>query len=307
MTSSLDFPLRLDPFEYRMLVMVVIVVAVGAFIAAFVSLCRARLIEDTPTSRIRSAAQAYVELEGEAVMMEGVPIVAPLTLLPCAWFRYRVEERVENNRGDARWRTLRRGTSDGIFVLRDDTGDCVVDPDGATVTPSACEVWYGDTPTPPPVRRNKTVWRHGGRYRYREERIHAGDYLYAIGEFRSTGGAEGPAHADAVRALLAEWKRDRSALLARFDDNRDGAIDVDEWGRARRAAEQEVVTELALRSAEPEVALLSRPRSDPRPFLLSTLPPRDLILRYRLLAAGLLALFAFAAAVAFWLVHGRIV
>jgi len=306
MTSSLDFPLRLDPFECRMLVMVVIVVAVGAFIAAFVSLRRARLIEDTPTSRIRSAAQAYVELEGEAVMMEGVPIIAPLTLLPCAWFRYRVEERVENNRGDARWRTLRRGTSDGIFILRDDTGDCVVDPDGATVTPSARDVWYGDTPTPPPMHRNKTVWRHGGRYRYREERIHAGDYLYAIGEFRSTGGAEGPAHADALRALLAEWKRNRSALLARFDDNRDGAIDVDEWERARRVAEQEVATELALRSAEPEVALLSRPRSDPRPFLLSTVTPRDLILRYRLLAAGLLALFAFAAAVAFWLVHGRI-
>src|SRR3569832_531284 len=107
MTSSLDFPLRLDPFECRMLVMVVIVVAVGAFIATFVSLRRARLIEDTPTSRIRSAAQAYVELEGEAVMMEGVPIIAPRTLLPCAWFRYRVEERVENNRGDARWRRPR--------------------------------------------------------------------------------------------------------------------------------------------------------------------------------------------------------
>src|SRR3569623_1686674 len=263
MTSSLDFTLRLDPFEYRMLVMVVIAVAVGAFIAAFVSLRRARLIEDTPTSRIRSAAQGYVELEGEAVMMEGVPIIAPLTLLPCAWFRYRVEERVENNRGDARWRTLRRGTSDGIFVLRDDTGDCVVDPDGATVTPSARDVWYGDTPTPPPLHRNIFIWRHSGRYRYREERIHAGDYLYAIGEFRCTGGAEGPAHADALRALLAEWKRNRSALLARFDDNRDGAIDVDEWERARRVAEQEV-------------------------------------------AAGLLALFAFAAAVAFWLVHGRI-
>src|SRR3569832_1398779 len=53
-------------------------------------------------------------------------------------------------------------------------------------------------------------------------------------------------------------ERNRSALLARFDDNRDGAIDVDEWERARRVAEQEVATELALRSAEPEVALLSR-------------------------------------------------
>src|SRR3569833_3314469 len=278
MTSSLDFPLRLDPFECRMLVTVVIVVAVGAFIDAFVSLRRARLLEDTPTTRIRNDAQANEEMEGEEVMMEGVPIIAPRTLLPCAWCRYRVEERVENNRGDARWRTRRRGTSDGIFILRDDSGDCVVDPDGATVTPSARDVWYGDTPTPPPMHRNKTVWRHGGRCRYREERIHAGDYLYAIGEFRSTGGAEGPAHADALRALLAEWKRNRSALLARFDDNRDGAIDVDEWERARRVAEQEGATELALRAAEPEVALLSRPRSDPRPFLLSTVTPRDLIL-----------------------------
>src|SRR3569832_2181805 len=275
MTSSLDFPLRLDPFEYRMLVMVVIAVAVGAFIAAFVSLRRARLIEDTPTSRIRSAAQGYVELEGEAVMMEGVPIIAPLTLLPCAWFRYRVEERVENNRGDARWRTLRRGTSDGIFVLRDDTGDCVVDPDGATVTPSARDVWYGDTPTPPPMHRNKTVWRHGGRYRYREERIHAGDYLYAIGEFRSTGGAEGPAHADALRALLAEWKRNRSALLARFDDNRDGAIDVDEWERARRVAGRGGAAGRARRAAGPGGARGARPRGGPRPGRRAAGAPRE--------------------------------
>src|SRR3569832_2694177 len=119
MTSSLDFPLRLDPFEYRMLVMVVIAVAVGAFIAAFVSLRRARLIEATPTSRIRSAAQGYVELAGAAVMMEGVPIIAPLTLLPCAWYRYREEERVVFFRVVAWWCSFRRGTRDGIYVMRD--------------------------------------------------------------------------------------------------------------------------------------------------------------------------------------------
>ncbi|WP_455203621.1 hypothetical protein [Kaarinaea lacus] len=49
---------------------------VVAFYFAFLYLKRARIIEDTPTSKIRSAAQGYVELQGRAQTMEGAPIIA---------------------------------------------------------------------------------------------------------------------------------------------------------------------------------------------------------------------------------------
>ncbi len=73
------------------------------FIAASLGLCawagwqfvhrlaRARLLGDVPTSRIRSAAQGFVELYG--VLEEGPegPLQAPLTGKPCLWWRYRIE------------------------------------------------------------------------------------------------------------------------------------------------------------------------------------------------------------------------
>ena len=62
-----------------------------AFYFAFRNLARARLIEDTPTSRVRSAHQGYVELEGEAAAMQGEPILSPLTQTACCWFRYKIE------------------------------------------------------------------------------------------------------------------------------------------------------------------------------------------------------------------------
>src|SRR5690606_9806630 len=50
----------------------------------------ARTIEDTPTSKIRSAAQGYVELSGTA-SSTGETIAAPLSGTPCLWYRYTIE------------------------------------------------------------------------------------------------------------------------------------------------------------------------------------------------------------------------
>src|SRR3989344_2532101 len=44
-----------------------------------------RLVEDTPTAQNRSAPQGYVELEGNGKLMDGPPIIAKLSGLPCVW------------------------------------------------------------------------------------------------------------------------------------------------------------------------------------------------------------------------------
>lgn len=296
-------PLWLDPAEYVSVTAAAVIAAIASFIGTFVFLRRARLIEDMPTSRLRSAAQGYVELEGEAVMMNGAPIIAPLTQLPCAWFRCRIEERVDDNgRPVRRWRTLRQETSDGLFMLRDDTGTCVVDPEGAEVTPSVSQEWYGMTPTPPPFNLPAPLF--GSRYRYREERIQGGDYLYATGELRSSGGIDGAGRAETVHQLLATWKRDQASLLARFDHNGDGVIDIDEWEQARRAADQEAAIEVGRRLAEPGVLLLSRPPQ--RPYLLSTLAPQRLVARYKFFAGASFGFFLLAGSIALWFINSRL-
>ncbi len=305
----LAWPQRLDPPQFWFFCIAALLTAMASFAGIFVFLRRARLIEDTPTSRIRSAAQGYVELQGEAAVMEGAPIVAPLTHTPCAWFHFRVDEREsEGGRQQSNhWRTIARGTSEALFLLRDDTGHCVIDPDGALVTPSVTQTWYGNSPTPAPgsIGPGQRRWLGSGAYRYREERIHPGDELYAIGELRSAGGGvEGPTRAETVRALLAAWKRDQPGLLARFDHNRDGAIDPAEWEAARAAAAQEAAAELGRRLSEPGVLLLSRPQLGQGPYLLSTEAPQRLTRRYKLYAAGLFALFLLAGTAAVWLLEG---
>ena len=90
---------------------------------------RRRAITDTPTSRIASAAQGYVELSGQGRALDDPPLYAPLTQAPCLWYRFQIEERTGQNK----WQTIDSGESDVPFILEDGSGRCVIDPDGAEI------------------------------------------------------------------------------------------------------------------------------------------------------------------------------
>ncbi len=174
---------------------VLIGLAVAGFIGAFYYFLRKRIIEDTPTARIRSAAQGYVELTGIGKLMDGPPIISPLTGTQCTWYSYQIEER-RRSRRRTRWVTVDRGTSDELFLLEDETGTCVIDPEGAGVTPAARDIWYGATPRPASGPGGGRRWFSGGRYRYTEQRLHPGEPLFAIGLFETVGGAGGHFNVD---------------------------------------------------------------------------------------------------------------
>lgn len=281
----------------------------AAFYFIWRSLYRARIIEDTPTARIRSAPQGYVELEGVGQLLEGPPIVGPLTGIHCLWYRYKIEHREtqydSRGRGNTSWNVLQSGVSDGLFQLDDGTGRCIIDPDGAEVIVDVNDVWYGHDEVPrsgPPATRS--WFRLGsGDYRYTEERLMPGT-VYALGWFNTVRNAPGDVSTE-VSALLREWKGDQPHLLARFDRNRDGQLDAGEWDHARAAALQEV---LKLRSHRPHVAasnVLARSANDRQPFLISAEPQARLVRRYR--RRSLLALLATCIGVAatLWFVTAR--
>lgn len=285
------------------------VLAVLAFVAMFRFLHRSRLIQDTPTSRIRSAHQGYVELEGSAESLPGEAIRSALTGTSCVWYHFKIEEHRRSSKGGGRWHTVSSGNSKGLFVLRDDTGECVIDPEGALVTPSVKHSWHGSSRewpfgTPMPTGRNLL----GGRYRYTEHFILPADHLYALGQFRSEGGGHHlPDVQTEVRLLLNEWKRDQQALLQRFDRDQDGRIDQDEWEAVRRAAEAEVQRRAREQQQGPVNHILSKPPHGRRPFILSTLPQDELAVRYRRLAASALMGFLLAGVSATWLLSVRFV
>ncbi len=282
----------------------------GALVAAFAFIWRnwrrARLLEDTPTARIRSAPQGYVELEGEGRPLPGPPIVAPLTGTPCLWYRYRVEIEEEDGHGQAahrRWRTLASGVSDALFELDDGSGRCVIDPEGAEVVPHVSDTWYGDTPKPAAgPRRIGRLIVGSGDYRYTEARLLPGN-LYAVGWFESVHPGDADLRAE-VAARLRAWKQDPGMLLRRFDRDGDGGIDAGEWEQARVEAEHETLVERAERGVQSATHLLRLP-ADGRPFILSAEPQAQLAGRFRRRALGALAATLVVALALGWVLWAR--
>ena len=258
--------------------------AVAAAGAGVIQWQRARAFEDTPTSRVRSAAQGYVEFSGHARALPGDPVISPLTHRPCVWFQYRVEERMATRRSG--WVTVDEGTSDAIFALDDNTGRVVVDPQGAQVSAVARTVWYGnDAGTPPALR---TPWWAGGsignRYRYSERILFDGQPLSAVGLFQTRRAGDDPLSLDAEMAQrLHAWKQDPQRM-AQFDRDHDGRISPQEWEQVRAAAQAEILAEHRDQAQQPGFNMLVRP-ADHRPFLFGPGSVRSLTQRYRRNAA----------------------
>ena len=253
--------------------------AVVAFVAWMLSLRRLLAMAGTPTSRIASAAQGYVELVGRGRNVPDYPILSHLTSLPCVWYRYIVEQRQSDNK----WKRISSGRSDHSFLLDDGSGHCLVDPEHAEIVPRRKETWTRDD------------------YRDTEWLILPQETVYVLGEFSTIGGetAQLDLNGD-VGDVLAEWKRNQPQLLARFDLDKDGAISEKEWGLARSQARREVRRQHNEIRTQPGTHLLHRPR-DGRLFLISNLDPRKLVWRYRAWAWAHLAILLTAVGVAAWL------
>lgn len=251
---------------------------------------RMRLITDTPTSLIRSAAQGYTEFDGYCEMMPGVPITSPLTRKEVVWYKFRVSERKRDSDGKgSSWRVINKGKSDSLFLLTDTTGECVIDPEGADVIGAKKVTWYGETPNPeygPKAGSSNLLGT--ARYRYEEQIIQPAQAMYALGLFTTTGGSadEGPL-ADDIRMILAEWKKD-PARMRLFDTDGNGKIDAEEWDQARDAARTEALQARSDRAAKPGTNLLLKPRDKRRPFILSVTPPEKLVTQFRWLMGGAL-------------------
>ncbi len=276
------------------------------------SLERARTIEDIPTAKARSAHQGYVELEGTGQQMDGEPIIAPLSGLPCVWYRYRVERQEtyeEAGRTRQRWVAIESGQSTDVFWLEDDTGRVAVDPVGAEITPKHKDVWnshadlIGFARQPAQVVQFLAKHRSGERLRFTEERINPRDHIYAIGLLRNLGShASQPTVDEEVRELLRQWKADQALLKERFDLDQNGKIDQKEWALVRSQARREVNKARRQQNAHfiEGINVLSRPADSRRPYLLSAYPQTQLVRRYRIWASVYGVVFAALAIIAVW-------
>lgn len=223
------------------------------------SLQRWRSIKDTPTSQVASAAQGYVELIGRGKALEGLPLVSPLTGLPCLWYHYSVEEKDS----DGKWQHQRSETSDLSFIIRDASGECLVDPEGAEV-----------------LSIRKDSWEKGDQ-RYTQWLLLEQEKIYVLGQFATHSSLvlELDRNAD-MGALLAEWKKDHPQILKRFDLDANGELSLKEWELARSAARREIETRHREIRSAPDLHVMHYPQ-DGRLYLISNMDPEKLARRYQ--------------------------
>ncbi|MBZ0126597.1 MAG: hypothetical protein C3F19_00840 [Rhodocyclales bacterium] len=220
---------------------------------------RTRAVADTPTSKVASAAQGYVELIGTGKPLAGAPLMSPLTHLPCLWFRYTVERKDNENK----WVQESKGESDASFILDDGTGECVVDPEGAEM-----------------LVTKKDTWIEGDR-RYTQWMLIERQTIYALGQFATRGSVDlDLSVAEDVKHLLAEWKSRPAELLQRFDLDKNGQLDLREWELARSQAKREVLANHRDLRASAELHVMHLPQ-DGRHYIISDLDPGKLASKYR--------------------------
>ena len=287
------------------------VLIIGAIICLFAALRmfhRARLIEDMPTSKIRSCHQGYVELFGTTKWMEGPEIQAPLSGLPCVWYSFSVEEYIPQSK--QKWRRINSGVSDQLFLLEDDTGACVIDPDNAEVTPSSNTTWYGNERLGPKIHTSPLdilggmLLQSGQKYRYTERRIDVYESLYAIGEFSSIGTDYRQNIKEVVVEKLRSLKSDKEKL-AKYDINNDGQIDAQEWEQARIDAKQAALEEQLTKPLPKRMHILKKPQTKKyQPFILSSKSETHMSRNNRIFSAGLASLFVLFIAGVFFKITG---
>lgn len=226
---------------------IVAALSLGAWLFSY---RRYRAVADIPTSNIASAVQGYVELQGRAEAHPSAPLFSRLRGLPCVWYRYVVQERD----ADA-WKTIQQETSDSTFLLRDATGECIIDPDHAEILTTH--------------RKVKRV----GEQRFTEYLLLAKDPLYALGEFKTLNPVDTRLDVrEDLGTLLAEWKRDKVTLLKKFDLDKNGEIDEREWQLARAQAKRDVEKQHREMRAQPGFHVLAA-SGNGRHFLITNRDP----------------------------------
>jgi len=166
-----------------------IVFALICLLTAFNFLKFAYNLEDLPTSKIRSAAQGYVELQGHTQSLLAEGTYTKFSRQPCAWYSYTIEELITLQRegqSTSVWQPFERGTSSDPFLVVDDTGECAILPLEANIIPTQNLWWRGHTRTPAPPSTSfwGRLWcRSWGRYRYSEYFLPLGVHISATGTF----------------------------------------------------------------------------------------------------------------------------
>ncbi len=284
----------------------------------FRSFKKARLIEDMPTSLIRSASQGFTELIGIAKINQQA-LIGPLTSTPCLWWKYSIEKYQRAGKSSS-WVTIESDTSEKAFYIDDNSGLCLVMPQGSDLTARHKRQWRGSQRRPSSAHKQPssnskesllgilvtTDIGFGRRYRYTEHLIRDGDPLYVLGHFESDATGQRTMSVEKITGnILRSWKQDFSQLLKDYDHDKDGHLDIKEWKMVTSAAKKTALKQQQNTVALPPEHQIGQPAESGLPFLIGSDEQGILSKKYRLKAFFCCAAFLALGSAATWYISAR--
>lgn len=165
-------------------------IGIGMFFKGFKTLKRKRLMEGTPTSKVRSLAMGFVEVYGEALPAEGKLLKSPFSGQDCFYYHYTIEEQ-RRSKNRTYWHTVKKESLGVNFYLQDDTGKVVVNPFKANADIPSDYTYRSNSGNLPTQRIQDFLKEKGVKYkgflgfnktmRYTEYFIAPHDKVYILG------------------------------------------------------------------------------------------------------------------------------
>ena len=167
-------------------------IGVLMLIGGLASYRKRSLIQNIPTSKIRSIAMGLVEIFGEVVPTKEKLLKSPFTNKDCVYYKYVIEERRRTGSGhykSSAWKKIKEGSESVRFFLKDNTGQVLVEPKGAAVDiPADHEFRLGTKPNRYAENFfNSINFRYKGflglnrNIRYKEYFIQPKEKIYVLG------------------------------------------------------------------------------------------------------------------------------
>lgn len=220
-----------------------------------------RRIENTPTSKARSAAMGMIEVHGRAKRLYA--LVSPISQQPCVYYCLKKYRRASR---DKQWQLSRITTSGTVpFIIEDNTGKIQIDPQGAKLSPKTT---HEGSPGQSNILFSSTI-DDDPNEKWKEEVIHEGSILYILGFARTSKNGNNELRQQ-VSDKLRDLKTDHDKMMA-YDKDGNGTIDSGEWDHARSDMEQQVLQEKLHRSKERsnQQLIIGAPPQNGLPFIIA--------------------------------------
>ncbi|MDD2890894.1 MAG: GIDE domain-containing protein [bacterium] len=195
---------------------------------------RKRLIQNIPTSKIKSLAMGLVEIQGRCFPVTDKPLIAPYSQKECVFYYFKVQEYTRGSNNHSSWQTISEGSSGMPFYVDDDSGRVLVDPTKAEIK---LEPRY--ISSTPDGKQNILLPLSSESMKYIESFIIPGESAFVLGTAKELKNCS-ENYTQKVAQQVTDWYYNPEKQKE-FDINRDGDIDKQEYILMKEKAEKLVV------------------------------------------------------------------